>query len=1184
MTGSENTYILDTGADISVFKRTNINPKQLITTSNAIKIKGATDGVITSLGTTETEIFVEDCTLQHTFHIVDSNFPIPADAILGRDFIAKYNCILDYSNWTMSMQFGYKRITIPIFTNPGSNVLFIPPRCEVIREMETLKLTQDALVLNKEIHPGVFISRTIVSKNCPLVKIINTTSENVIVKDVKLETIPLDQFHICNVRPESNSENNTRYLDLLKELSTDNIPTFAKNKVLELCNRFSDIFALKSDKLTVNNFYKQELKLRDNVPVYIKNYRTPKAQKAEINRQVAKMLDDRIIEPSISEYNSPILLVPKKSASAQNNVRLVVDFRGINKKLISDKFPLSRIDDILDQLGRARWFSVIDLASGFHQIPLEENSRNITSFSTDFGTYRFTRLPFGLSTSPNSFSRMMSLAFAGVTPEKAFLYMDDLIVIGCSENHHLQNLEKVFEACRKYNLKLNPVKCRFFNRECTFLGHKITSEGILPDDSKYEVINNYPVPKNADEVKRFVAFTNYYRRFIPRFAEISAPLNKLTRKRVDFNWTPECQQSFITLKKSLISPRILQYPDFSKPFIITCDSSRDACGAVLSQKFGDSELPIAYASRSFTKSDFHKPTILKELIAVHWAIKYFHCYVYNTQFLVKTDHRPLVHLFSMKDPTSKLTRIRLDLEEYNFEIQYIKGKDNVCADALSRISIDNLKDIYKSIFHIRAITRSMSERVVQSNKQEITPSETPSPRVYEALDNAETLKIPTVEFHIRPTSLKMTLRYKRKVSAQKAFPIINGNIALEHILPQLESLAGDCNYKKLKISLSDEIFKQCTVNQFKELGQEYMNNLTIVICNATKVITNENEKLQLIEKFHNNPLFGGHCGQKRLLKKLRSSYRWKNMSRDVANFIKKCHECQTNKIKVKRPEPLVITPTPQKPFDIVCIDTIGKLPRSTEGHEYAVTIQCELTKYIVIIPICNKLATTVADSIVKNFILVYGPMKEVRTDMGTEYKNQVFENITKILKINHKMSTAYHSQSIGGCERNHRVLNEYMRMYINDSKSDWPLWAQYYAFCYNTTPNTYHNYTPFELVYGRKANLSEIMTESRVDPLYNIDAYDQEFRYRLQLAHARAKECITKAKLNRKTELDKKAEEINLKAGDLISITNETRHKFDAWYNGPFTVVDIQGPNCTIKDSQDRQTIVHKNRIRKYNN
>ena len=306
--------------------------------------------------------------------------------------------------------------------------------------------------------------------------------------------------------------------------------------------------------------------------------------------------------------------------SNEKRWRLVVDFRNVNKKLIADKFPLPRIDDILDQLCRAKYFSCLDLISGFHQIELDEQSRDITSFSTDKGSFRFNRLPYGIKIAPNSFQRMMSIAFCGLSPEQAFLYMDDLVVLGCSEKHMLKNLKDVFSICRKYNLKLHPDKCSFFSHEVTYLGHKCTDKGILPDDSKFETIKNYPTPKDSDAVRRFVAFCNYYRRFIPNFASHSLHLTRLTRKNVQFQWNEECENAFQFLKEALLSPSILQYPNFNKPFCITTDASKNACGAVLSQDYNGIQLPVSYASRSFTKGERNKSTIEQELAAIHWAI------------------------------------------------------------------------------------------------------------------------------------------------------------------------------------------------------------------------------------------------------------------------------------------------------------------------------------------------------------------------------------------------------------------------------------------------------------------------------------------------------------------------------------------------------------------------------------
>jgi hypothetical protein len=233
--------------------------------------------------------------------------------------------------------------------------------------------------------------------------------------------------------------------------------------------------------------------------------------------------------------------------------------------------------------------------------------------------------------------------------------------------------------------------------EVTFLCHKCTDRGILPDDKKYEVIDKYPVPTDADSARRVIAFCNYYRRFIKNFSDYSRHITRLCKKNVKFEWTPECQNAFTYLKQSLIQPTLLQYPDFSKEFCIITDASKQACGGVLTQTYDEIQLPVAYASRSFTKGESNKNTTEQELAAIHWAINYFRPYIYGKHFVVKTHHRPLTYLFSMRNPTSKLTRMRLDLEEYEFTVEYLKGKDNHVADALSRITIDELKNMQKQV-------------------------------------------------------------------------------------------------------------------------------------------------------------------------------------------------------------------------------------------------------------------------------------------------------------------------------------------------------------------------------------------------------------------------------------------------------------------------------------------------------
>lgn len=958
------------------------------------------------------------------------------------------------------------------------------------------------------------------------------------------------------------------------------------NKLFNLCSDFSDIFALETDKITANNFYKQSIRLKDNIPVNIKNYRIPHTSKPYIEKEVNKLLTNDIIEPSFSEYNSPILLVPKKSlpGNPEKRWRLVIDYRQINKKLVGDNFPLPRIDEILDQLGRAKYFSCLDLVSGFHQIELNKFSCDITSFTTDQGIFRFKRLPYGLKIAPNSFQRMMSLAFSGLSPSKAFLYMDDLVVIGCSEQQMINNLTEVFQICRKFNLKLHPDKCQFFRHEVTYLGHKCTNKGILPDDSKFSLILNYPRPHDADSARRFIAFCNYYRRFVPNFSKYAFYLNNLTKKNSTFIWDDNCENSFNYLKKSLINSPILKYPDFEKQFCITTDASDISCGAILSQNYNNVQHPIAYASRTFTKGERNKSVIERELAAIHWALQYFKPYIYGTKFLIKTDHRPLTYLFSMKNPSSKLVRMRLDLEEFDFTIEYIKGSNNSGADALSRIDFDTIKSIsMNSVFKV--ITRSNTKN--SKSPKPMSPTKIPKIKeikIYEVTNFKEVSQIPNLKFVFNKNDCYCILSKFNKIITKFdiSFYINNGEFDLGQFLPKLEKEVVNNNENKVKISLNEKIFEKIAIQEFKEKCNKILKNVEIALTPKIIFVQNENDKKNIIKMHHDNPIFGGHPGFKRLKEKIKIKYTWKNMSRDIKEFVKKCKECKVNKPINKPIEKTTITATPQKAFDIVSIDTIGPFIKSNNGNEYAVTIICNLTKYLITVPVPNKSAKSIAKAIFEHFILIYGTMNVILTDMGTEYLNSVLKELCDLLKITQIHSTAYHHQTLGVVERSHRTFNEYIRSYIDINRLDWDEWLKYFTYCFNTTPSSVNNYCPFQLVFAKIPPSFDFLSSNKIDPVYNIDSYYSEIRQRLQISNLRAKQIIEKAKQDRKEEYDKKSKPLNVKVNDLVLIENYPRHKFEPLFKGPYKIEKIKEPNCFIKIEKDKLIEVHKDRLRKF--
>lgn len=444
---------------------------------------------------------------------------------------------------TFTIRTNGQNIVVKIFCEPQNDTTALPARCECYRTFKIENYTEPCLIPSQEISSGILIANTIVFEENPVIKVLNTNNEMKTINNKIKNGHSLSEYNIyTTAKIKSVICHESRWEKLRK--SFEKTPKHAKCELLELCKKYADIFALTDDPLTTNNFYTQKLRVKTENPVYIKNYRLPKTQKEEIDQQVSKLLKNKLIEPSTSSFNSPLILVPKKSLNGERKWRMCVDYRMLNKSLIADKFPLPRIDDILDSLGRAKHFSVLDLYSGFWQIPLEPNSREMTAFSTDKGSFQWKVLPFGINVAPNSFSRMMSIAFSGLPPETCFIYMDDLIVIGCSLKHHLTNLESVSKICKKYNLKLNPEKFEFFRPEVTFLGHTCTEHGIAPDKNKLEAVEKYPKPTDKDATKRFVAFANYYRRFIPNFAALAGPLHRLTKKTLYLNGQRNAKHHF----------------------------------------------------------------------------------------------------------------------------------------------------------------------------------------------------------------------------------------------------------------------------------------------------------------------------------------------------------------------------------------------------------------------------------------------------------------------------------------------------------------------------------------------------------------------------------------------------------------------------------------------------------------
>jgi len=440
-------------------------------------------------------------------------------------------------------------------------------------------------------------------------------------------------------------------------------------KLIKILREYVDVFSTGEHDLGETSLAAHQIDTGDARPIRQTLQRQPFHLLNKIDKYVIKMVEAGIIEPSCSPWTSNIVVISKKDGS----LCFCVEYRKRNSVTRRDAYPLPRIDSCLDALSGAQFFSAFDLRSSYHQVPLDMKDADKTTFIVRTCTYRFRRVPFGLCSAGSTFQRVMDLALNGLNFNMCLVYLDDIIVYSSTVEEHLLRLRKLFNRLRMADLKLKLSKCSLLRAEVSFLGHLVSGEGVATDPSKIELVRDWPAPSDVKEVRSFLGLASYYRRFLPTFAEIAAPLHALTAKNKQFKWTTNCDRAFVRLKLALISSPILAMPNDADPFLLDTDACDVSIGAVLSQVQNGVERVCAFASRSLSKPERNYCVTRKELLAIVCYTNTFGQYLLGRQFVIRTNHSALQWLRTTPEPIGQQARWCEILEEFYLQIVHRFG-------------------------------------------------------------------------------------------------------------------------------------------------------------------------------------------------------------------------------------------------------------------------------------------------------------------------------------------------------------------------------------------------------------------------------------------------------------------------------------------------------------------------------
>ena len=1087
-------------------------------------------------------------------HVVLVAKNLHQECLLGADFLMRHGCVLDLQQNIMFTKDGPVHLVSSVSSAHSTPVCFVtlietvtvPPNCQMCLPVKKTrhKSAPSAEVLVVEpceefVHMyGLLVAHSITDAvaDQKMVQVMNPCFAPITVHaDVRVGVLQ-PVVDCAQIQNSVSSRPKQAIKDTIDQMTTGLAPS-VKDRVAALLWRFEDVIALNDNDLGRTPLVSHRIDMADARPVRQLARRLPFHLHEEVRGLVDNMLSQGIIEPCCGPWASPILLAKKKDGST----RFCVDFRRVNDMTRKDAQPLPRIDDTLDALGGACYFSTLDLASGYWQVEVDSRDREKTGFVTPCGLYQFRVMPFGLCNAPATFQRLMEHVLAGLHWTTCLVYLDDIIIFSKSIEQHIAQLSDVFARLKGAGLKIRPSKCRLLQSSVQYLGHIISGKGIKTDPAKIACVANWPVPETTAELKRFLGFASYYRRFVRNFAQVTCPLNALTQKGTQWLWSEGCNNAFFELKKRLVSSPILALPDFSLDFVLDTDASGDGLGAVLSQVSNGEERVLAYASRALSRTERKYCATRREMLALVWAARHFRPYLYGKKFTLRTDHHSLKWLHNFKEPEGQVARWLEVLSEFDYTVVHRAGKRHTNADALSR------------------------GRCRQCGRDEEVMEDDPM-----TCDAVSHLILPAW------TGDEIKAQQSSDLDLQQMVTWLETNTCPDHLPNDVSWRLSSLWVQRRYLVLIDGV-----------LHRRWEDVPGGGVCKHLQLVLPGNLVKSVLEGLHST-LVGGHMGAAKTLAKVRARFYWPGQKRDVEMWCKGCATCNSRKAPPGRARAPLETSIVQRPLQRVAMDILGPLPETPRGNRYILVIGDYFTKWKEAFPLRDTEAVTVARVFVNEFICRFGVPDSLHTDQGKNFEAKIIKEICALLDIKKTRTTAYHPQSDGLVERFNRTLLGMLSMMVKEDEQGWDLLLPTMLLAYRTSHHATTGVTPFELMFGRNPRLPEDVLFSIPGAVEDPSQYAEILKRRMQQASERVLQYMELQQQRQKENYDDGVRGKAYAVNDFVFLHNPAvkrgrSKKFHKPWQGPFRVVEVLGPSVyriADGDNPRKQKVVHFNRLK----